>query len=75
MSAARVDPCSVEFIGAYFFMTGRKHSIKRFRFGGFLRLMGTESGMVGYHPHSQQVNLNAFSQCHIFSSLPARAAT
>jgi len=47
MSAARVDARSVGFIGAYFFLTGRKHSIKRFRFGGFLRLMGTESGMIG----------------------------
>jgi len=47
MSVARVDTRSVEFIGAYFFMTGRKHSIKRFRFGGFVRLMGTESGKIG----------------------------
>jgi hypothetical protein len=48
MSVARVDPPrSVEFIGAYFFTTGRKHSIKRFRFDGFLRLVGNESGLSG----------------------------
>jgi hypothetical protein len=50
MSVSRVDLCFVEFIGAYFFMTGRKHAIKRLRFNGFLRRMGTESGVSGRCP-------------------------
>jgi hypothetical protein len=35
VSVARVDPCFVEFIGAYFFMAGRKYGIKRDRLSGF----------------------------------------